>query len=81
MLAACLVAAFSCALPAFVVAPLLCGLALFVLQLLHQTWNFDGDSLDGGFLVLMAKCVLFCERTILGVITLLDSPVWLRCVA
>ena len=49
VLAACLVAAISCALPAFVVAaPVPCGPALFALLWLHpgcfQTWNLDGES-------------------------------------
>ena len=49
VLAACLVAAFSCAVPAFVVAaPVPCGLALFAKLWLYpgcfQTWNFDGCS-------------------------------------
>ena len=79
VLAACLVAAFSCALPAFVVAaPVPCGPALVVMQWLYpgcfQTWNFDDVSFDCGFLALMA-CVLFCERTFSGIMTLSGFPV------
>ena len=77
VLAACLVAAFSCALPALVVvAPVPCDPALVVMQWLHpgcfQTWNFDDVSFDCGFLALMA-CVLFCERTFSGVMTLSEA--------
>ena len=34
-----------------------------------QTWNFDDVSFDCGFLAMMA-CVLFCERTVSGIMTL-----------
>ena len=85
VLAACLVAAISCALPAFVVAaPVPWGPALFAKLWLYpgcfQTWNLDGESvftyfqLYGGFLVMLAKCVRFCAGTFLGL-----SWAWWRC--
>ena len=78
VLAACLVATFSCALPAFVVAASVpCDPALFLKQWLYpgcfQTWNFDGVfiyfqlcSVRGTFLGVMILSGFSCLVALRG---------------